>query len=70
MNNTTAQIKFGKLNINVNGLVTTIIGALLLSITCIVLGVLFYSYKQNQLNKKHSVIICPKCEHTFVLNKN
>lgn len=59
---TTASIKFGKLNVNINGMITTIIGSILLFVSCVVLGVMVYKYKQAELDKKYSVIVCPYCE--------
>jgi len=66
---TTAAIKFGKLTININGMITTIIGSILLFISCIIFGVMIYKYKQAELDKKYSVIVCPFCEK-IIKNNN
>ncbi len=68
-NHTTAAIKFGKLTVNINGIITTIIGTILLFISCVIFGVMFYKYKQAELDKKYSIMVCPYCEK-IIKNNN
>lgn len=62
---TTANVTFGRLNVNINGFVTTIICSILTFIFFVIASIMIYEYKKIELNKKYETIICPYCNKTI-----